>query len=175
MDQKTSLYSAGTEQTDKDKAASLSDPFNRGKGAIAEAANGAAKSAGSDLQAIRDDLNSLKDTVSRFMSQASDEALKSARQVTSNVAGQVSDVASDLANRSSQLAASAGDQNWACASAYLGVALALFFGWLTDRLGRKRHAAYMSEKAEKEIHSETDGTCPADDRQTLADRKITHP
>ena len=44
------------------------------------------------------------------MSQASDEALKAARQVTSNVAGQVSDVASDLANRGSQLASSAGDQ-----------------------------------------------------------------
>jgi hypothetical protein len=67
--------------------ASLSDPINRGKDAISEAANGAAKSAASDLQAIRNDLNSLKDTLSRFMSQASDEALKSARQVTSNVAG----------------------------------------------------------------------------------------
>jgi ElaB/YqjD/DUF883 family membrane-anchored ribosome-binding protein len=44
------------------------------------------------------------------MSQASGEALKSAREVTSNVAGQVSDVASDLANRGSQLASSAGDQ-----------------------------------------------------------------
>ena len=62
------------------------------------------------MQAIRDDLNSLKDTLSRFMSEASGEALKSARQVTSNVAGQVSDVASDLANRGSQLASSAGDQ-----------------------------------------------------------------
>ena len=62
------------------------------------------------IRAIRDDLNSLKDTLSRFMSQASDEALKSARQLTSNVAGQVSDVASDLANRGSQLASSAGDQ-----------------------------------------------------------------
>jgi ElaB/YqjD/DUF883 family membrane-anchored ribosome-binding protein len=36
--------------------------------------------------------------------------MKSARQVTSTVAGQVSDVASDLANRGSQLASSAGDQ-----------------------------------------------------------------
>ena len=107
MDQKLSPSSAVLYRPRLD---SLSDPISRGKDAIAEAANGAAKTAGSDLQAIRDDLNSLKDTLSRFMSQASDEALKSARQVTSNVAGQVSDVASDLANRGSQLASSAGDQ-----------------------------------------------------------------
>jgi ElaB/YqjD/DUF883 family membrane-anchored ribosome-binding protein len=93
-----------------DHGTSVSDPLNRGKDAIAEAANGAARSAGSDLQAIRDDLNSLKDTLSRFMSQASGDALRSAREVTSNVAGQVSDVASDLAVRGTQLASSAGDQ-----------------------------------------------------------------
>src|ERR1700683_5205915 len=105
MDQKTSPAGVAVAKT-----GSLSDPINRGKDAIAEAANGAAKSAGFGLPGIRDDLNSLKDTLSRFMSQASDEALKSARQVTSNVAGQVSDAASDLANRGSQLASSAGDQ-----------------------------------------------------------------
>jgi ElaB/YqjD/DUF883 family membrane-anchored ribosome-binding protein len=44
------------------------------------------------------------------MTQASGDALNSAREVTSNVAGQVSDVASDLANRGSQLVSSAGDQ-----------------------------------------------------------------
>jgi ElaB/YqjD/DUF883 family membrane-anchored ribosome-binding protein len=44
------------------------------------------------------------------MSQASNEAVKTARQVTSNVAGQVSDVASDLAGRGSQYASSATDQ-----------------------------------------------------------------
>jgi ElaB/YqjD/DUF883 family membrane-anchored ribosome-binding protein len=116
MDQKSSRpesvshANAGTSQFRDPKAHSVSDSITRGKDAIEGAATDAAKSAGSDLQAIRDDLNSLKDTLSRFMSQASDEALKSARQLTSNVAGQVSDVASDLANRGSQLASSAGDQ-----------------------------------------------------------------
>ena len=92
------------------KANSVTDSINRGKDAIGGVANDAANAAGSDLQAIRTDLNNLKDTLSRFMSQASNEAVKSARQVTSNVAGQVSDVASDLADRGSQLASSAGDQ-----------------------------------------------------------------
>jgi len=88
----------------------VSDPIARGKDAIGAAAKDATDSAGSDLQAIRNDLNHLKDTLSRFMSQASNEAVKSAREVTSTVAGQVSDVASDLANRGSQLASSAGEQ-----------------------------------------------------------------
>jgi glycine cleavage system H lipoate-binding protein len=102
MDQKSSRpegQSFGTGQFKDPKANSVSDSLNRGKDAVTAAANDAADSSGADLQAIRNDLNSLKDTLSRFMSQASNEAVKTARQVTSNVAGQVSDVASDLADR----------------------------------------------------------------------------
>ena len=110
MDQKSFRSETQVHGQTADRSDSVSDPLNRGKGAIAEAANGVAKSAGSDLQAIRDDLNSLKDTLSKYMAQASGDALNSAREVTSNVAGQVSDVASDLANRGSQLVSSAGDQ-----------------------------------------------------------------
>ena len=116
MDQKNSRPegqfhpNTGPSQFKDPKANSVTDPINRGKDAIAGAATDAANSAGSDLQAIRNDLNSLKDTLSRFMSQAGNEAVKSARQVTSNVAGQVGDVVGDLADRGSQLASSAGDQ-----------------------------------------------------------------
>ena len=101
---------AGASQFKDPKTNAVSDSLNRGKDATAGAATDAANSAGADLQAIRNDLNNLKDTLSRFMSQAGSEAVKSARQVTSNVAGQVGDVASDLANRGTQLASSAGDQ-----------------------------------------------------------------
>jgi ElaB/YqjD/DUF883 family membrane-anchored ribosome-binding protein len=109
MDQKSSRpegqsFGAGKEP----RANSVTDPINRGTNAVA--ANDAADSSGSDLQAIRNDLNNLKDTLSRFMSQASTQAVKTARQVTSNVAGQVSDVASDLADRGSQYASPATDQ-----------------------------------------------------------------
>jgi ElaB/YqjD/DUF883 family membrane-anchored ribosome-binding protein len=113
MDQKSSRpegQSFGTGQYKDPKANSVSDSLNRGKDAVVAAANDAADSSGADLQAIRNDLNSLKDTLSRFMSQASNEAVKTARQVTSNVAGQVGDVAGDLADRGSQYASSASDQ-----------------------------------------------------------------
>jgi ElaB/YqjD/DUF883 family membrane-anchored ribosome-binding protein len=116
MDQKSSRPEAqsypiaGAGQFKDQKSNSVSDSINRGKDAIGDAANDAANSAGSDLQAIRNDLNNLKDTLSRFMSQTSSEAVKSAREVTSNFAGQVGDAASDLATRGSQLASSAGDQ-----------------------------------------------------------------
>jgi ElaB/YqjD/DUF883 family membrane-anchored ribosome-binding protein len=116
MDQKSSRpegqsYSKASGSQFKDTTANgVGDSINRGKDAIADAVNDAAKLAGSDLQAIRNDLNNLKDTLSRFMSQASSEMVKSAREVTSTVTGQVGDVASDLANRSTQLASSAGNQ-----------------------------------------------------------------
>jgi ElaB/YqjD/DUF883 family membrane-anchored ribosome-binding protein len=113
MDQKSSRPEGqpfGTGQFKDPKANSVTDSLNRGKDAIAAAANDAVESSGSDLQAIRNDLNNLKDTLSRFMSQASNEAVKTARQVTSNVAGHVSDVASDLGDRGSQYVTSAGDQ-----------------------------------------------------------------
>jgi hypothetical protein len=56
---------------------------------ISDAANEAAKSAGPELQAIQNDLNSLKDTLSRFMSQATTQTVKSARDATSNFAGRL--------------------------------------------------------------------------------------
>jgi ElaB/YqjD/DUF883 family membrane-anchored ribosome-binding protein len=92
------------------KPNSVSDSISRGKDPITDAANDVARSTGSDLQAIQNDLNSLKETLSRFMSQASTQAVKSARDTASNLAGQVGDVASDLADRGSQLVSSAGDQ-----------------------------------------------------------------
>jgi ElaB/YqjD/DUF883 family membrane-anchored ribosome-binding protein len=113
MDQKNSRlegHSSKVSGSQSTTASGMGDSLNRGKGAIAGVAGDAAKSAGSDLEAIRNDLNNLKDTLSRFMSQASSEVVKSAREVTSTVTGQVGDVASDLANRTTQLTSSAGNQ-----------------------------------------------------------------
>jgi ElaB/YqjD/DUF883 family membrane-anchored ribosome-binding protein len=114
MDQKSSRpenqpYSGTSIGSSNPKPNSVSDSMSRGKEAISDAASSAARSTGS-LQAIQNDLNSLKDTLSRFMSQAGTDAVKSARDATSNLAGQVGDVASNLADRGSQLASSAGDQ-----------------------------------------------------------------
>jgi ElaB/YqjD/DUF883 family membrane-anchored ribosome-binding protein len=105
-----SQFKENSRNSNEASGAAISDSIARGKDAVGAASKDAKESAGSDLQAIRNDLNHLKDTLARFMSQASSEAVKSAREVTSTVAGQVSDVASDLANRGSQLASSAGEQ-----------------------------------------------------------------
>ncbi len=115
MDQKSSrpetqsLSGSGAGSSHQ-KPNSVGDAINRGRDAVGDAANEAAKSTGSDLQAIQDDLNTLKDTLSRFMSQASTQAIKSARDATSTFAGQVGDVTGDLADRGTQLVSSAGDQ-----------------------------------------------------------------
>jgi len=89
---------------------SISESVARGKEAVSTAAAEAMNSAGSDLQSLRTDLNSLKDTLARFMSQAGSEAAKSAREVTSNVAGQIGGVASDLADKGAEMASTASDR-----------------------------------------------------------------
>jgi hypothetical protein len=82
MDQKSSRpetqpYSGPGTGSSNPKPNSVSDSMSRGKEAIGHAANSAARSTGSDLRAIQNDLNSLKDTLSRFMSQAGTDAVKS--------------------------------------------------------------------------------------------------
>ena len=67
----------------------LLDTVARGKDAISAVTAEAMNSAGSDLTALRADLNGLKDTVTKFISQVSSEAAKSAREVTSSMADQV--------------------------------------------------------------------------------------
>jgi len=92
------------------KGNSVADSVSRGKEGISSAASEAMNSAGSDLQALRDDLNSLKDTMAKFISQASGEASRSARDIASNVAGQVTDAAGDLAERGANAASAATAQ-----------------------------------------------------------------
>jgi ElaB/YqjD/DUF883 family membrane-anchored ribosome-binding protein len=89
---------------------SISDSIARGKEAVGSAANEAMNSAGTDLQSLRTDLNGLKDTLTKFMSQAAGETAKSAREVSSNVAGRVGGVANDLADRGAEMAPTASEQ-----------------------------------------------------------------
>ncbi len=83
---------------------SVSESVARGKEAIGTAAAEAMNSAGSDLQSLRTDLNSLKNTLAKFMSQAGSEAAKSAR------GGQVGSVAGDLADKGAETASAAFDR-----------------------------------------------------------------
>ena len=81
---------------------SANDALNRGKESIANAASSLASNASYDLDGLRKDLNSLKDTVSKFVSQAGD--------VSSSVATKVGNAASSLAESGSDIASAATDQ-----------------------------------------------------------------
>jgi ElaB/YqjD/DUF883 family membrane-anchored ribosome-binding protein len=89
---------------------SVGESLNRGKDALGSVAAGAMADASSDLEALRNDLASLKNTMARFMADAGGEAAKSAREVSSSMAGHVGDTASDLADKGQRFAATAGDQ-----------------------------------------------------------------
>jgi ElaB/YqjD/DUF883 family membrane-anchored ribosome-binding protein len=88
----------------------VSDSISRGKDAVGAAAKDAMNSAGPDLQSLQVDLNGLKETVTKFMSEAADQAAKTAREVSSHVTSRVSDVAGDLADRGSAMASTATEQ-----------------------------------------------------------------
>jgi ElaB/YqjD/DUF883 family membrane-anchored ribosome-binding protein len=127
-------------------APTVSESVARSKDAIGAAANDAMNSAGADLQSLRADLNSLKDTVMKFVSQASGEAAKSAREVTSSVTSQVGDVASDLAGKGAEMASAASEQAKTFASELEGLARrnplgaiagAVVFGVLIGLMGRR--------------------------------------
>lgn len=94
----------------------ISDTAARGRDAVGAAANEAANTAGTDLQSLQIDLNRLKDTVTQFMSEAADQATKSARDMSSNVADRVSDVAGEVAQRGSVMASTATNQAKSLAS-----------------------------------------------------------
>jgi ElaB/YqjD/DUF883 family membrane-anchored ribosome-binding protein len=90
--------------------ASVTNSLARGTDAVGAAAADAIDQAAADLKALRNDLNNLTDTVMKFISQAGNEAAKSAREITSNVAGQVGSVASDMAAKGATIASSTTHQ-----------------------------------------------------------------
>jgi ElaB/YqjD/DUF883 family membrane-anchored ribosome-binding protein len=124
----------------------ITDTVERGKDAVGSAATDAMNSAGSDFQALRNDLNGLKDTVVKFVSEAGGEAAKSAREVTSNVAGQVSSAASGLADKGAEMAGAVSGQAKTFASEIEAVARrnplgalagAVAVGFLIGTMGRR--------------------------------------
>lgn len=86
------------------------DSVARGKDAISAVTAEAMNSAGSDITALRADLNGLKDTVAKFISQVSNEAAKSAREVTTSVTDRVGDVSSHYAGKGAELTSAATEQ-----------------------------------------------------------------
>jgi ElaB/YqjD/DUF883 family membrane-anchored ribosome-binding protein len=109
MDQ-DSLQQQQSSASPKAGRPSVGESLSRGKDALGGVAAGAMADASSDLEALRNDLANLKSTLARFMTEAGGEAAKSAREVSSSMAGHVGDTASDLADRSVRFAATTGDQ-----------------------------------------------------------------
>ena len=100
-----------------------------------------------DLQSLREDLNNLKDTVTEFVSQAGIDAVKTARDVTSNVASQVGNATSNVAEKGSEIATITSKQAKTFASELenLGrknpigaMAAAMMVGVLIGLIGRGR-------------------------------------
>ena len=124
---------------------SITKSMARGKEAIGAAA-GAMNTAATDVQLLRKDLNSLKETVAKFVSQAGGEAAKSARDVASNVTGQAGDIAGDLMDRGANAAsvATAEAKSFAAelermtrSNPLAAIAGAVLIGALIGLLGRR--------------------------------------
>jgi ElaB/YqjD/DUF883 family membrane-anchored ribosome-binding protein len=88
----------------------VGDALSRGKEAAAEIAREGASSVGTDLEALRADLKSLRETVADLAQQAKSEAGRTAKDVSSSLASQVSGMAHDLADKSVHAATAARDQ-----------------------------------------------------------------
>src|SRR5215831_7164029 len=74
------------------------------------------------LSELRQDMASLKSTISRFASQAGDDAAKTVRGASQNLAAQVGSAASGVADMSSDLATSAKEHATTFASELEGMA-----------------------------------------------------
>jgi ElaB/YqjD/DUF883 family membrane-anchored ribosome-binding protein len=125
---------------------SIANSMSRGKEAVGAAAAEAMESGGLDLKALQDDLNNLKDTVTKFISRTGDEAAKSAREITTNIAGQVGSVASNIADKGANMATVATNQakvfateleNMARRNPLGAIAGAVIVGVLIGMMGRR--------------------------------------
>ena len=125
---------------------SIANSMSRGKEAVGAAAEEAMDSGRTDLKALQDDLNNLKDTVTKFIARAGNEAAKSAREITTNIAGQVGSVASEIADKGANVASVATDQAKTFATEFGNVARrhplgaiagAVIVGVLIGMMGRR--------------------------------------
>jgi ElaB/YqjD/DUF883 family membrane-anchored ribosome-binding protein len=84
----------------KDLKEKVGDALDRGKSGIAESAHAASEGVARDIAQLRDGLAALQATVSKFVSEAGNEAVKTAKDVGSAVGdatGQMASAAKDQA------------------------------------------------------------------------------
>lgn len=127
--------------------ASVSESAARGADALSTVAADAMNSAGSELESLRRELNSLKDTVAKYVAQAGNETARTAQEITSNVTAQLGDVAGSIADKGGEVASIAAKQvktlgsdleNMARRNPIGALVGALMVGVLIGMMGRRR-------------------------------------
>ena len=116
-------------------SASVVESLTRTKEAIGSAASEAVDSAGSDLDALVRDLNSLKDTLATFLSKAGNEAMRSARDVSSGLADQGGSMAAAAAEGGKSLTAEL--ESMVRRNPLTSIAAAFVVGIILGRRGRR--------------------------------------
>lgn len=115
--------------------AAVGETLSKGSATIGSAANDAMDAAASTLELLRNDLNGLKDTITTFMAQAGNDAMKSAQDMSSALAHQGANVASGAVERGKTLA---GDIEAMTRRHPLGAIVgAAVIGMLIGTLGRR--------------------------------------
>ena len=116
-------------------SASVVESLTRTKEAIGSAASEAVDSAGSDLDALVRDLNGLKDTLATFLSKAGNEAMRSARDVSSGLADQGASMAAAAAEGGKSLTAEL--ESMVRRNPLTSIAAAFAVGIILGRRGRR--------------------------------------
>jgi hypothetical protein len=141
MEQKKATTTAGS-TVQGAVVPSISDSVAKGRDGIGIAASEAMDSAALDMKALREDFDGLKETVVKFISQASGHAAKAAH----DVAGQLGSAAQDLAGRGTGAASAATAEakslvieleNWARRNPMGALAAVLMVGVVMGRVGRR--------------------------------------
>jgi ElaB/YqjD/DUF883 family membrane-anchored ribosome-binding protein len=120
-------------------ASSISDSVAKGREGIGNAASEAMDSGASDLTALREDFDGLKETVMKFISQAGGHAVKTAQEVGGHLGG----AAQDLAGKGTSAATAEAKslymemENWARRNPIGALATVLMVGWVIGLSGRR--------------------------------------
>jgi ElaB/YqjD/DUF883 family membrane-anchored ribosome-binding protein len=91
----------------KDK---VGDVLDRGKSGLADSAYTAGDSLNQDVAKLREDMAAIQKTLSKFASEAGNEAVKTAQNVGSAVTSQMGDVAQQVGETASEYASAATQQ-----------------------------------------------------------------
>jgi ElaB/YqjD/DUF883 family membrane-anchored ribosome-binding protein len=141
MEQKKVSPAAPT-TTPSSVVASISDSVAKGRDGIGNAASEAMDSGASDLKALREDFDGLKETVMNFISKAGGHAVKTAQEVGGHLGGAAQDLAGKGTSAASAATAEAKSlftemDNWARRNPIGALATVLMVGWVIGLSGRR--------------------------------------